>query len=49
MFGVNVTDYDRQVYEEELRDFLPDNIIDVHVHIYKQEMQRHSAADRKAA
>ena len=47
MFGVNVTDYDRQVYEEELRDFLPDTIIDVHVHIYKQEMQRHSAADRK--
>ena len=36
MFGVNVTDYDRKVYEEELADFLPDNILDAHVHIYKE-------------
>ena len=37
MFGVNVTDYDRKVWEEELCDFLPDNIVDAHVHIYKVE------------
>lgn len=47
MFGVNVTDYDRKVYEEELRDFLPENIVDAHVHIYKEEMQQEKAEDRK--
>lgn len=31
-----VTDYDRKVYEEELRDFLPDRILDVHTHVYKK-------------
>lgn len=47
MFGVNVTDYDRKVWEEELRDFLPDKIIDCHVHIYKEEMQKWDSEDRK--
>ena len=47
MFGVNVTDYDRKVYEEELCDFLPQNIVDAHVHIYKEEMQQVRAEDRK--
>ena len=47
MFGVNVTDYDKKVYEEELSDFLPDTIVDAHVHIYKQEMQQEKAEDRK--
>lgn len=47
MFGVNVTDYDRKVWEEELSDFLPDKIIDCHVHLYKEEMQRWDSKDRK--
>ncbi len=47
MFGVNVTDYDRKVYEEELADFLPDHILDAHVHIYKEEMQRVRPENRK--
>ena len=47
MFGVNVTDYDRKVYEEELFDFLPDKIVDCHVHIYKEEMQRIKPENRK--
>ena len=47
MFGVNVTDYDRKVYEEELFDFLPDKIVDAHVHIYKEEMQRIKPENRK--
>ncbi len=47
MFGVNVTDYDRKVYEEELADFLPDRIVDAHVHIYKEEMQRVRPENRK--
>ena len=28
-----VTAYDKKVYEEELRDFLPDKILDVHTHV----------------
>ncbi|MBQ4066472.1 MAG: amidohydrolase family protein [Clostridia bacterium] len=47
MFGVNVTDYDRKVWEEELCDFLPDRIVDAHVHIYKEEMQRIKPENRK--
>lgn len=46
MFGVNVTDYDRKVWENELSDFLPDKIIDCHVHIYREEMQRWESKDR---
>ena len=29
-----VTEYDRKVYEEQLKDFLPDKIFDVHVHVW---------------
>lgn len=29
-----VTDYDRKVYEEELRDFLPEKMFDVHTHVW---------------
>lgn len=32
-----VTEYDKKVWEEELRDFLPDKILDVHTHVYKKE------------
>ena len=39
MFGVNITDYDRKVYEEKLRDFLPDKMIDVHVHLWEPGMR----------
>lgn len=47
MFGVNVTDYDKKVWEEELRDFLPSKIVDCHVHLYCEEMQRWDEKDRK--
>ncbi|MBR6918113.1 MAG: amidohydrolase family protein [Clostridia bacterium] len=47
MFGVNVTDYDRRVWEEELCEFLPEKIIDCHVHIYLKEMQREKPEERK--
>ena len=33
MFGIDVTPYDKKVWEEELRDFLPDKIFDAHMHI----------------
>ena len=29
-----VTDYDKQVYEEQIKDFLPSKIIDIHTHIW---------------
>lgn len=32
-----VTEYDKKVWEEELFDFLPDKIFDVHTHVYKKE------------
>ena len=32
-----VTDYDRKIWEEELKDFLPDRILDVHTHVYRKE------------
>ena len=37
MFNLKMTDYDRQVYEKELKDFLPKEIIDFHIHINKNE------------
>ena len=37
MFGFERTDYDKKVYEEELVDFLPKNIVDVHTHVYRKE------------
>ena len=30
-----VTDYDKKVYEEQLRDYLPNKIIDIHTHVWK--------------
>jgi len=31
--AIQITDYDKHVYETELRDFLPDEFIDFHTHI----------------
>ena len=33
-----VTDYDRKVWEEQLKDFLPDKILDVHTHVYLRSL-----------
>lgn len=33
-----VTDYDRHIWETELKDWLPDNIIDVHTHVWLKEL-----------
>ena len=32
-----VTDYDKQVYEEQIKDFLPSKIIDIHTHVWLKE------------
>lgn len=33
-----VTDYDKKIWEEELKDFLPEKFIDCHTHVYKKEL-----------
>lgn len=35
MYFFNLEDYDREVYEKELKSFLPDEFIDFHVHCFK--------------
>lgn len=40
MFGFEPTNYDKKVYKEELQSFLPDKIVDVHTHIWKNEFCR---------
>lgn len=37
MFGYEMSDYDKIVYEEQLKDFLPDQMVDCHTHIWKKE------------
>lgn len=37
MFGYKMSEYDKKVYEEELKDFLPENIVDSHTHIWRTE------------
>ena len=41
-----VTEYDKKVWEEELRDFLPEKIIDIHTHVYKREFFDQNVANR---
>ncbi len=37
MYNLIVNDYDRRVYREELRDFLPPRFIDLHTHVWLDE------------
>ena len=39
MFGFDLTNYDIEVYNNELKDFLPDKFIDIHTHVYKKEFE----------
>lgn len=34
-----VTEYDKKIYEEELRDFLPDKMLDVHTHVWLDSLK----------
>lgn len=47
MFGFQMTDYDKKVFAEQLADFLPDQIIDCHVHIDRPGSDCEDAAQRK--
>ena len=40
MFGYKKSDYDVKVYEEELSDFLPANIVDSHTHVYTLDCKK---------
>ena len=41
LFEVN--EYDRLIYERELKDFLPEQMIDIHTHIWLEELRRADA------
>ncbi len=42
-----ITNNDRRFYEENLRDFLPSKMIDIHTHVYKQEFRKRSPENIK--
>ena len=33
-----ITENDKRIYETELKDFLPDEMFDVHVHVWLKSM-----------
>ena len=33
-----VTEYDKKIYETEIRDYIPDEIIDIHTHVWKDNI-----------
>lgn len=35
---LEVKPYDKKIYEEELKDFLPDKILDIHTHVWLEEL-----------
>lgn len=45
-----VTAHDREIYEKELRDFLPEHILDVHCHLWKNQfndLKQYAVGDPK--
>ena len=40
MFGFQLTDYDKKVYEEEINEFVPKNIVDAHTHVYPLSVKK---------
>lgn len=45
MYALTMTDYDRRVYETELKDFLPNTFIDIHTHIWKESFRPYGNAN----
>ena len=39
----DVTAYDQKIYQEELQDFLPDKILDVHTHVWLDALRDKTA------
>lgn len=46
MSYLQVEDYDRYVYEKELKDFLPTNFIDFHVHAFRSDYERYGVVTK---
>jgi len=44
MFGIELNDYDKKIYNEKLADFLPEHIIDIHTHIWKENFVKNPEA-----
>lgn len=42
-----IRDVDKRVYEQELRDFLPEKMIDIHCHVYKREEEGSRVANER--
>lgn len=42
MFGYEMNKYDKWVYEEQLKDFLPEKMIDIHNHVGKAELKKNT-------
>lgn len=40
MFGYEMSEYDLKIYNEQIKDFLPDKIIDIHAHVYKKDFEK---------
>jgi len=43
---VELNEVDRRVYEEELRDFLPEKMIDIHTHVWLDRLKKNVKRDR---
>jgi len=42
-----IKDVDKQYYEKKIKDFLPENIIDIHTHVYRKYESREAQEDIK--
>ncbi len=43
---VEINDGDRRVYDEKLRDFLPEKMIDIHTHVWLDRLKKNVKRDR---
>ena len=43
---VELNEVDRRVYEEKLRDFLPEKMIDIHTHVWLEDLKKNVKRDR---
>ncbi|MEE9308412.1 MAG: amidohydrolase family protein [Spirochaetia bacterium] len=43
---VEINDVDRRVYDEKIRDFLPEKMIDIHTHVWLDRLKKNVKRDR---
>ena len=41
MYNLVVEDYDRYVYQKELKDFLPKDVFDFHIHVFRDDIEKY--------